>query len=389
MAIKLTAGELKMFQEALLSAFIRTELQLVVHVALDEPFDDIVTPAPFPAQVHNLVVYANSRGKVETLLNEARRENPGNGDLKRFEGYLRNRGQNTAESPTLHQPQIEQPDASAKKTMEALLFAGQDARVSYNFLRGAVATANSIARLTVSRFVNGQADGYTFFGTGWLIAPGVLITNYHVIEARDKRLPPDGPGEVDATPSDFEAQAQEVVAHFGFYAGSEREPDGTAVELSGAVLLAHNKELDYAILELKDAHRVADRPPLRIDQQAPKLKLGSRINIAQHPDGRAMRFAIRNNFYVPDGSTATHIRYQTDTEPGASGSPVCDDRWNVVGLHRASVTLDEAIVPAQETLDGLAQPVAVLNEALTLTAILNSLPADVRQRIADAQAKLQ
>ena len=96
MSIKLTAGALKMFHEALLSAFIRTELQLVVHVALDEPFDDIVTPAPFPAQVHNLVVYANSRGKVETLLNEARRENPGNGDLKRFEGYFRNRGHNTS-----------------------------------------------------------------------------------------------------------------------------------------------------------------------------------------------------------------------------------------------------------------------------------------------------
>jgi V8-like Glu-specific endopeptidase len=30
------------------------------------------------------------------------------------------------------------------------------------------------------------------------------------------------------------------------------------------------------------------------------------------------------------------LRYFTDTEPGSSGSPVCNDNWQVIALHRAT-----------------------------------------------------
>ena len=33
---------------------------------------------------------------------------------------------------------------------------------------------------------------------------------------------------------------------------------------------------------------------------------------------------------------ATTIRYFADTDQGSSGSPVCDDRWRVVALHRGA-----------------------------------------------------
>ena len=56
------------------------------------------------------------------------------------------------------------------------------------------------------------------------------------------------------------------------------------------------------------------------------------------------------NFFVR--TVNTHfIRYQTDTEEGASGSPVCNDHWEVVALHHAhGPTLAEQV--PQEVIAG-------------------------------------
>ena len=104
------------------------------------------------------------------------------------------------------------------------------------------------------------------------------------------------------------------------------------------------------------------------------------MNLVQHSRGGALQFAIRNNFFVRPGDTPEFIRYQTDTEPGASGSPVCNDTWQVVGLHHASTPVPKEQVP-QEVIDGQPVTVTVLNEAIEIHSVLNNLPADVKQRI--------
>src|SRR5437764_6177010 len=67
---------------------------------------------------------------------------------------------------------------------EKLLLRNRDYRVSLNFLQRAIQAARSVARLQV--FVCQQAvrTERAYFGTGSLIAPGLLRTNYHVIGAR-------------------------------------------------------------------------------------------------------------------------------------------------------------------------------------------------------------
>ena len=87
------------------------------------------------------------------------------------------------------------------------------------------------------------------------------------------------------------------------------------------------------------------------------------------------------------GDAPQLIRYQTDTEPGASGSPVCNDTWQVVGLHHASTPVPKEQVP-QEVIDGQPVTVTILNEAIAIHSVLNDLPGDVKQVIADAQAHL-
>jgi V8-like Glu-specific endopeptidase len=263
------------------------------------------------------------------------------------------------------QPEPEQPVTS--ETLEALPFA---------FIEQAQRTAQSVTRLTVPRIFNSVADGKAVYGTGWIIAPGILITNHHVIEARDPII------ESPAQPADFEAQAQGVVARFDYHV----EQAGTAfLECKNAKLLDAHRDLDYAILELTEADKIADRKPLRLVPVQPTLARGARINIVQHPQGGPLLYAIRNNFFVRPGDKPPFVWYQTDTERGASGSPICNDDWQVVALHHASTPVASQIVP-QEVTDGRPVTVTVLNEAIKIHEILNNLPTNVRQRIDVPQA---
>jgi endonuclease G len=202
-----------------------------------------------------------------------------------------------------------------------------------------------------------------------------VITNHHVIDARDTKK-----GEPPATPQDFKAQAEKVEATFDYY----KEPTKTSVECSGAQLLASNKELDYAAIQLVESVKVADRAVLPIIPTPPMLVRGARMNLVQHPKGGPLQYAIRNNFFVRLGEVPQLIRYQTDTESGASGSPVCNDDWQVVGLHHASVSVPEQQVP-QELIAGQPKVVTILNEAIAIHSILNDLPPAVRQKILEAQ----
>jgi hypothetical protein len=59
------------------------------------------------------------------------------------------------------------------------------------------------------------------------------------------------------------------------------------------------------------------------------------VNIVQHPRGEHKQVAFRNNLIT--AADATGVRYFTDTDEGSSGSPVSDDNWRVVALHRGAL----------------------------------------------------
>jgi endonuclease G len=257
---------------------------------------------------------------------------------------------------------------TARAASEALIFGiPRDTRVDFAFIDHAHLIARSIARLTVPRIVNGVPDGQAAYGTGWIIAPGILITNHHVIEVRDGQ---------PAAPTDFQAQAERVTADFDYYT----ETGGATLKCQGSKLLACSRELDYAVIELEQAEKIADRQPIPVVPAPRELHRGARVNIVQHPQGGPLRFAIRNNFFVRPSQRPAFVLYQTDTEPGASGSPACNDDWQVIALHHASRQVPSELVP-QNVLDGQLTKVTVLNEAVQIHEILDDLPPELKQRI--------
>ena len=232
----------------------------------------------------------------------------------------------------------------------------RDDMVSFGFLLAGKNAGESVARLQVPRHENGQiftgADGQPQIhqGTGWLVTSELMITNHHVINARNE-------GENDADTIDLQAQATKTTIDFDFD-GQTQQRTAAAV----ASLEAFDPVLDYAILRL--ATRVG-RPPLKLRKEKVKVNNDSYIavNIIQHPYGGPKKVAIRNNL-VYDGDFP-NLRYFTDTDHGSSGSPVFNDNWQVLALHRASTFVDKIQFQGRET--------GWVNEGTQIAAVLEDL----------------
>lgn len=204
----------------------------------------------------------------------------------------------------------------------------EDDTLGVGFLLRGAAAALSVAKLMVHRHFNGQPSfvvgGKPDFGlgTGWMIGPGLMITNHHVVSAR-------APTEAAPSDGDFDLQGKNTLALFDFH-----EETATGVTSHSTSCVVHDKALDYAVLRLDGPTPGRARLHLRTNPltRPAGSALRERVNVLQHPEGKAMRLGFRNNFVVT--GTAERLSYLTDTAGGSSGSPICDDLWFVAGLHR-------------------------------------------------------
>jgi endonuclease G len=232
----------------------------------------------------------------------------------------------------------------------------RDDMLPYVFMTAGVTAGRAVAKLSVKRHSNGQPETdaagkpIIFLGSGWLLAPKLLLTNHHVINAREK-------GEASASEADFRMQATATTVLFDY---DYENAQGTEVGVEE--LVAWNQALDYAVLRLKGD----GRDGLRLGGQ---LKYSGTdddrpaLNIIQHPDGKPKKFAIRNNLLTQ--ATDTQLRYFTDTMGGSSGSPIMDDEWKAVGLHRGATPVTGV------NFNG--KPVAYVNVGIQLSSILKDL----------------
>lgn len=202
---------------------------------------------------------------------------------------------------------------------EKILF--RDERLPHAFLENGLTAARSVGYVTAALFRNGERTRATSFGTGWLIADDLLITCDHVACA--------GLGD-EASPGDFQRQAASTTVEFGFDAEDTFED-----RVTGLSLIHRNKLLDYAVLKLPRLP-TGQREPLRLCPAGIKVTPDdpAAVNIVQHPERRPKQLAIRNNAVA--AARDHDLAYFTDTSGGSSGSPVCNDDWEVVALHKQS-----------------------------------------------------
>jgi hypothetical protein len=266
----------------------------------------------------------------------------------------------------------DEPLAELTDEPELLVLGGTGEWVTGAFIEQAQLIGRRVARIVVPRYWGGklvsQAAGN---GTGWLVAPRLLLTNHHVINARDRGEPP-------ASDVDFRRQGEKAKAWFDYH----REGQDGAASVDSTEVITSNRELDYALLRLADSADLAGREQVSLMRERPDLPPGARLNIVQCPGGGPLRFAIRNNFFVGYGDKPFQIRYLTDTLRGSSGAPVLDDNWQAVGLHRGFKKVNPDLYKGEA---GQSEIVKFHNEGIVIHDILAQLPVTVLEEIKDAQ----
>lgn len=228
-----------------------------------------------------------------------------------------------------------------------------DDTVTFAFMDAGVKAASAVIKLSIPRFENEQAktsrgNPVLYLGTGWLLTRELIMTNHHVVNARSE-------GEPNATEADFRLQASGAKALFDF------DADGVAgIEVAVTGVEAWSPVLDYALLRIPPVNR---SPLARARAAIEKVGDPVPVNIIQHPGGRSKRYGIRNN--LVSAAENTELRYFTDTEGGSSGSPVFNDRWEVVALHRAAKFVED--------VQFQGKPTAYVNVGTHLASILEHL----------------
>jgi hypothetical protein len=176
-------------------------------------------------------------------------------------------------------------------------------------------------------------------GTGFLVAPNVVLTSYHLVDELIKEhrpgtaitvwfdyTPPSGTG--DATGRSFKLDHEWCIAH------GESSPVDNLPEADGKPPAPD--ELDYALLRLASAPG-DNRGHIPVPAVKPAIEHGSPLCILQYPSDRSSKIAFSPHGADHLNANGTRLRHSVNTDDGSSGSPVFDVEWNLVALHRGYV----------------------------------------------------
>lgn len=198
----------------------------------------------------------------------------------------------------------------------------QDIQILYKILK----ISESVGRITIkTRYGN---SGY---GTGFLIAPGILITNNHVFGDAEtaKNSVVQFYYELDDKNESKKVQTFGFVPEKLFLTSSFKVENGKP-----------DSGLDFTIVAVSDKSKegknIVEIPYTRLDENSGKIIEGENCVIIQHPKGDYKKTVMKDIRMLT--LKDDFLIYESDTLPGSSGAAVIGlGTGEVVALHHSSI----------------------------------------------------
>ena len=229
---------------------------------------------------------------------------------------------------------------------------GKDDSLPVEFLAKGHEQSEAVCKIVTSGVnYRGRRSG-PWSGTGFLVAPDLLLTNNHVLNSREV--------------------ARRARVRFDYRTGEDGLPtEGVVYNLDpDALFITSPAEggLDYTFV------RIVGAPQNRFGHIAMQRAVFSaepleRANVVHHPAGDPKRVSLQDNQVLEFDTALLH--YASDTMGGSSGSPVFDNTWRLIALHHASRTLPAG----QVSPDGSGA--RVINEGIKISAIAIDLDSRI------------
>ena len=215
---------------------------------------------------------------------------------------------------------LRDPEGQGEKVLEQIIATND--LLDVRFLEDGAHAARSVGRLRK------PVAGGNKVGTGFLVAPRVLMTNHHVIADSQ--------------------EARETTWELDFFVREDGVTTGPTqvFRLQPDLLFIADDGLDFALVAVEEVNTAGNRLDGRgfhtLIPQSGKAVVGERLNIIQHPGGKPQQVALHDNKLLDVVDDFLH--YRTDTQGGSSGSPVFNQQWDLVALHHAAVgNLNEGV----------------------------------------------
>ena len=310
---------------ALLAAFpTRTELEMMLRFRLKWVLANFVAPEDgLSVAVFKVIKKAEAEGNLNRLITAAHEGNPGNPKLLQL---YQERGLASIK-PGWSDSDLERLVSKTNPYLSVTQWRHRLRELESQICRIEITSGKSV-----------------IYGTGFLLAPDIVMTNYHVVE----------------TVIEGKDRSDNVILRFDYkeledgktlYGGTEfrlsaqdwlidHSPNNRSGELP------NGDQLDFALLRVDGApgnQRVGEKvdaaTPQRRWIQLPASEYSfepkTPLFILQHPEGKALQLAFDTDSVIGLNSNNTRVRYKTNTERGSSGSPCFNANWELVALHHS------------------------------------------------------